>query len=363
MFRINAKAAKGLTAALLFGLFTVTQFSGSAVRADEKSFRTTTVTRGNIIVQGQANASFEYLVSDPIPCKANYGTTIYAQTVAKVGDYVKVGDPIIEVYCFVDEMQAEELRINAERAKRELEVFEKSYNDKMDDALSAIEKASTASAKRLAQLEYEKLQMQLDDTYKAKKSTVDNYEDQLENLATVEDYQYITAPVSGVITSLEYFQPWTTLWYGQTVGYISDTEEYLLKIPDMNGVLGYGQEVTVRSGNSSYTGHIISCNDRSLWPQMIGDSAYIKLDEKVSAKNLSNPTVSYETVHIENVLKISEEAVMNSEGNFYVYVGEGDDLSKQFFTAARLLGDVKLIGGTYCVLDGLEENETVTIKK
>lgn len=326
----------------------------TSVTADELGFVTTTVERGTISVTSQTNVSVEYPHREPIVFYSGYGSASFVKYYVDRYDMVEEGDPIAEIYTFVDDIDYEELCLDLERARQERDDFYVKYEKEIAQAEENIEKAGSEREKKLARFEWELCKIDLDSTKEELDRKVEQLEERMESIEEAKETTQILAPATGSVGRLQSYWPWETIYNGTVLGEIYLVDEPIFSVQDLTGILRYGMKIDIEdSKGNHYEGTVVSCSKRYLSDGFAKDDAYIQMEEL--PEQLSNMTAHYETMRIENVLIVDSKAVKTDNDGSYVMVLADGKLMKRYFVAGRSTN------GKCYVVDGLDEGMTVVI--
>lgn len=199
---------------------------------------------------------------------------------------------------------------------------------------------------------------------------IENLEEQLGKLKKAYATTEIIAPVSGIVSGLNYIQEGSVLNKGTAVASIADEDRCYIAVKDekRNLILGSQVEVsyTDENGNPAVAvGTVVNANNAALSRNLISDYAYIQVPAE-AARNMPAITfnsmfydrtrfeVTTVTRKMEGVLAIPRSAVKDINGKTYAFIINDDGTVKaQCFVP----------GGSdanyYWVMEGLEEGMTV----
>lgn len=350
--RKNRRTARkaGFSAAL-----TVCLLAGTVpVSADDSRYKTTTVEYGTMSVEAQVSVSCEYTEHTPIRFEYEYGAPVFAGYLIERYDYVEKGQPIAEVATNVDEIAIEELKLKLQRAEEARDEFYKNMDEQLENAKKAAE-GSAGAQKTIAKLRLEQLEMEFERSRKSADEGVDALKEQLAAYESASEVTQILAPASGMVGWLNRYKSGEILSDGIVLGEIYGYDNVMFYVTDMSGVLRYGMKVTFTDKTKkTYAGTVVSCPGKYLSGSFETETAYIR--PNVMPEVWDGLQAAYETIHIENVLLVSESAVKNDKNGSYVVELKDGKLTKRYFTAG------KTVKGVCHVIDGLTEGMTVVIQ-
>lgn len=329
--------------------------AGSApVLADDSAYRTTTVERGTISVEAQANVSYEYTARTAIRYETDCGSAKFVRYLVERYDYVVQGQPIAEIETGVDEIAVKELELELQRAEEARDEFYKSMDERLESAENAV-KESAGTQKAIARLRLEELELELERSKASADEGVEALREQLAAYETAAVTTRILAPASGMVGWINRYITGDALYDNTVLGEIYGYEDILYYVPDAGGVLRYGMKVTLQDATKkTYPGTVVSCPGKYLSANFETEGAYIRLNRPPEAWN--DMTAAYETIRIEDVLLVSAAAVKSDKDGSYVVELKDGKLAKRYFTAGKTVKDI-----CYAV-DGLTEGMTVVIQ-
>lgn len=335
-----------LTACLLAGT--------TPVSADDSFYRTTTVEYGTMSVEAQMSVSCEYTQQTEIQFEYPCGVPVFMGYLVKRDDYVIKGQPIAEIEIRVDDIAVEELRLKLQRAEEARDAYYENMEKQLENAKRAAEE-NTGTQKTLAGLRLEQLEMEFEKNRVTVDEGVEALQEELEAYESAAEVTQILAPESGMVGWLNYYKNGEILPNDTVLGGIYSRSNVMFYITDQSGVLRYGMKVTFTDKTKrTYAGTVVSCPGKYLSEGFETNTAYIRPD--VMPEVWEDLQAAYETIHIENVLLVSESAVKSDKNGSYVVELEDGKLTKRYFTAG------KTVKGVCYVIDGLTEGMTVVIQ-
>ena len=343
---------KACAVVLSFSVFFSLNEPACQAIAEETAYSVQVAEKSTMQNSGKAKVSVYYPNSVNVMFESQYGYTQFIQFVALTGDYVEKGQPIAEIYTYVDEMEKIELDIKIARAQEELDDFESRMEDEIALLWKNVEKES-GNKRVIAKLDYEKQKKQYESKLSNLKSQVSNLESRKRLLETAEKTTTIDAPIEGIVSWTAKRRWGDTIWSGSTIATINDTSNALFTVKDQTGVFRYGMKVKLQDvkGNE-FEGSIISSNSSSLSQTLMNGQAYIYAEG-------ADPLVSYEAVYspvyMENAIVIQASAIKSDDNGRYVHVLENGRPTKKYIVVAKTLN-----GKSY-VISGLNEGEKVVL--
>lgn len=299
--------------------------------ANEAQFVEFSVTNGQKVQKGETLAVFK-LKSDSVRLTA---ISLELDTLSTA-----LADGLHDRQKSKDELYEQRTEITN---KRESEII---YRDQVN--LQIIEK-------QLARIELETQQFELRNAEQQRALQAER-----SDITDAQSELVVTAPMDGVVTSLQYIVPGVTCYRGQSVMGLYDPTQYLLRSD--NGLMGafrVGQAVTIEYGRNNdrltATGTVVY-SDELLPTNLKQGGAAISVDGDVDPAMLINPTVHSSQAKLDNVLLLPKTAVYKDNGISFVRLLSDGTVRKRFvLTGVNSTGSVM-------VLDGLQSGDTVIIE-
>ncbi|MDE7297887.1 MAG: hypothetical protein K2N94_03525 [Lachnospiraceae bacterium] len=315
---------------------------------------TTTVERGTLSVTAQVSATLQYFDWGTIWFDSDYASAVFVQYCVKEGDYVEKGQPVAEVQAQVNDIDIEAAKLRLTRARQEQEELHESCSERLAAAEKAVSESS-GTARRIAELDLEKCRMETERSLRSVDERVAALEEQITGYDQAREKLLILSPMTGYLHSFEPMEAGKIVWKGDRIGLMYGRKEQTYAVTDATGILCYGMRAQFAEKNSSNTsrGMVVSCSQKYLSSAFKTDNAYIRFDSR--SEDPYYATVSYESLHLENVLIVKLEAVKSdSYGSYVTELKDGRKI-KHYFLMGKRTKD-------YChVLDGLTEGMVVVI--
>ena len=295
------------------------------------------------------------------------GDAQFVELRVSMGDVVKKGDPVavfsrqtnnvrlLEISQERDRLDVQMNDMNADCDKRIAE-FKKQISelDKDPRENNVLRAAVAALNLRMDMVEQERTHNRF---------RIERKKDQLSreraDIQAAESELVVTAPMDGVVHSVQYFQQGVTYYAGQNVADIYDPGCYGLFVPDgVIGALRLGQKVEVeygkRDSRETAVGTVAFASN-ILDASLQRGGAVVYLDEPIPAVEITNPSVSADVVDLKNVLLLKKSAVYKIEGKNFVSIWDGQMLQKRYVAVGMQTPEAVWI------LDGLHKGQQVVI--
>ena len=342
MSRINRLAGSALImlfmALLLLSPFAYSQnelIDQKDIVVDTANYKTITVKTGEYKKSATTSASEYY----PIQYAVRYegASARYFDYNVRRGSEVKKGDLICTLTVDRDEVLIAQKQLALTRAKEDFALGVESREKQIEEKSLAVHASSEPFAREILRLELEKLTVALQKYRFESLNRIQDLEEDLEKLLASYSNQYIYAPIDGVISELTYFKDHQQIFDGQLITWIYDPSVVLFQVNDSSRNLRYNMEVTLTVGpnQSRVTGHgrVIACP--MAYPDEGGSSAaYIRVDSYEGGnapKKLTRPSVSYNSIYLDNVFVVDRSAVTLYGGKYFVYkLSENGMVSKRY---------------------------------
>ena len=332
----------------------------AAATAKEANFRTTTVERGDYIVENRASATLYYPIMtelswDQEECR-------YQEILVANGDHVKKGDPLIRV-------SSEESTLPLEEKDKAIELLNEEFaagKQQREEDISQMEKelrkqSSYAYVRMKKQIEFKKVQLE-EYCFEMEVSLADLQKDRDKIVEAMEKTELI-APYDGVISEVPFAEPGQKVQVGQTLIRMYDPSTIVVGSENPNGAFAFGQRVTVNTRDHSYEGQVVAA--AGVLPFKYQEThMVIKLDGDgiVDLKPGGSLFVTGDTITVKNVLIAGKAAFTLDGGKYYVQILDEDG---SVHRRPVQLGSTNNNGnGTVVwIVDGLEEGDKLVISK
>ncbi len=339
MYRIKRMtAAVLLTAALIFTVSSAYAESElipvEDIKADNTNYNTVHPEYGTFTNTTSLNGSA--LIPDKTSVLYKGRPAKYVSTVAKHGDTVKEGDPLVEIKIEVDEYHLAELELKLQRAKESYTETEQAYISDINDLQKDLNKlpADDTFGRKTVTLYIEKARLELEQYRFEQNRTIADLQKELDEIYEDRDVQYIFAPCDGYVYDTVFFDDDATIYTNQPVCTLANLSSVLIRVS--NDHFSCGMTATAEAGNNN--NRVLLDSEIIISSNALGDAsstfAYLKPDltefdfttMSVFALNIDRVifNVKAETVHLENVLVIPKTAA-NADNDVFYVLKYGDD--------------------------------------
>ena len=274
--------------------------------------------------------------------KGNNAT--YIKSVAKHGDIVKEGDPLIEIRVNVDEYHLTELDLRIQRAKEDLTSTENSYRLDIQDLQEDLNKLpeDAVYARRAASLRIQKASLELEKFRFEQTLSIEKMQKELDELKNDLEIQYVYSPCDGFIYNVQFYEENTDINTNQVVCTIADISSILIRVS--NDHISYGMTANIEAGANKNRVNLPSevvvssnvfgeaMNSFALMKPDLGEFDFAAVPSFALNIDRIIFNVSAETVHLENVMVIPKKAVYPDDKDYYVLKnGDHQIINKRYF--------------------------------
>ncbi len=319
--------------------------------------------RGDFDVPYTSLGYVSYPKATSVTADLDYGTVTLVEMVAKEMSSVKKGDLLARISVSGDTIDLEEKQLKLRRLREALEDVQKDI-----DYQIAISGQNTETYQRLI-------------------NTKESYETQISRLTeTISDMRTcfskteLLAPCDGLVTKVTSLSDGAVLQPGESLMTLLDESIAYLRLPNPNGTLQYGNEITVRwkdaDGNErEVIGTVVTLGSTGMTSSMAQENAYAKLpddamQEIIETLRSAKPRGYMETgvnieAHLdrqENVVLVPVKAVntvTTVQGGTQTYVTLVDE--NGIHTVTSFIAGWK-DNDYYWVIEGLEEGQSVCLE-
>ena len=351
-----------LATAAAFGVALFTSDRTALVYGSQAgSYPTEVLSYEDFIITASVDLDTEYPTYVDVTYDSRYSSTTFVAYLVDGGDYVTEGDPVIEITASIDEIDLLEARMDLERAQSDYDAYVTEAASALALAQNAVNEASDATEKKIAELKLEKLTMQQAKALASYESRVQSLEDRITAYETEAVTTTINAPATGRIyfpTRGEWrLHDGDTITSSTYLGTVYEQDTSIFTIESTGHLFRYGMEMSLsdRDGNV-YPAHVVNCTSSSLSSTLLSDYAYIVPDVEIPATYYVDLVATYESVHLEHVITIPTGSYHTDTNGTYVYVvTDSGAMMKQYFTRGRMMNNCCL------ALDGLTEGMTIVM--
>ncbi len=357
MFRTNR-----LAAAILAGiLFILTGAGTSQSYALNEDYATTVVTRQDMSVTVTVDVGINFLDNEDIVFDSIYENASFVQYLVERGQEVAEGQDLVKIQYNVDPIALAQMEIELRKAEESYNSYILSRDSELSELTNAIDEATDDAGREIARLRLEKKQMEYGKEDISRLEYVESVRAKVNNAKAAETVTTIKSPADGVVGWLQRMNSGDTIYDGSYFGTIMKlgSDNVIFTLSDPNSIMRYGMEVTLTdaSGNE-YPAHVVSSSNAGLSGSMKAQTAYIVADENIPVSALWSfkMSVTYETIHLEDVVIIPKSALNKDKYGNYVREITGNTIVKRYVTLGREIKDRCFIA------DGLAEGTTIIVE-
>ncbi|MCR5830102.1 MAG: hypothetical protein K6F93_07150 [Lachnospiraceae bacterium] len=287
------------------------------------------------------------------------GEVKFLRYVAKLGDWLEIGDPVCEIEVKVDEIKVAELEDNIAKEEEMLG----SYAFTCEELLDKYNRIYTAggSDAELAKLLYDRLKHSYEEELKKRRESIDAMQSEYDALVMAQKQTVLTSIAPGYVQYLERYTVGQNMEPYSFIGVIFRKDDGRISIDKGSDFLRFGLNVSLVQNDGQERreaeGTVRSSLDASLPASLIGEDNKIVFGEALKEFNPRKDIVlKVEYVHMENALMVKNKAVYNDSGADYVIMNVDGRRTRIYV----------VVGGANeedtWIIRGLEEGDVVLIK-
>lgn len=321
----------------------------------QAKYKTTTVTVGGYSTTGSSTASVIYPVEQALYWEG--GSARYRETLVKKGQTVTAGEVLMVFDIESSESKMASLQLQLKRTKEDF----KAGKEKRAAAIAAAKKQAQSLDSydlQIALFNIEKLQAQYEEYVYETQQKIAATEAEIAAIEEEIANNTLVAPFDGVIDSVINTPAGDAVPTNKALVTMHSTEYFLLQVKN-GSALRYNLPVTIEYGKGNnkkyFDGKVVSAPN--VLPASQKQSyALIQLTESTGSTTLKG-SVKYTVINevMEQILVADKSAIHNEDGEFFVYVLDGDTIHKRYVVIHRAKADVVWIQ------DGLSEGDLLII--
>lgn len=315
-------AALLIAAALLPGVSAETLIDPSDISSAGANYKTTEVTLGDYSRSVQTSAKLWY----PLEYKVKYEgmTARFDSFLVKRGDKVRRGDRLASFIAEPDEAGIYEKELRLTRAEESYAEQIADFDSRIASLTECMEAETDPKAREDLRLQAEiaKREKQLYEMDAQKELTT--LEQELESLKAAREIQYVYAPEDGTITELTYLRSREQVKAGTQIAVLTNKNEVRFVLEDAEGLLKMGMPVTIELGSNTdrltAVGRVVAC-DRVQPGALSSGTAIVEVEAFRGAvpENLTRPVASFVPVYVSGVPMAAAAAMTLENGRYFVY--------------------------------------------
>ena len=309
-------------------------YFGALEESIAQNVKTATVERGEFFVNGAINASLNFQSYQWVYNDIRQGTVHYQEFLVSEGDQVKKGDHIMRIRVEVDEIEKEEVELNLEAAKKNLDEYIADTRLLLNQYKLATEQGSERDRK-VAQLSYERLETSFRKEVEKRESQIDEYTLRLTEIEGLAGREYIDAPVDGIIDRRSNFRKDEILGYWPAICTINDPTNVTVEVSGGSDLLRYNMPVKIVQANGNrtveLTGRVITMKSAASSVNLIAQTDVIEVYGDASAFAPGRDvSVRFDKIYVPDALMVPKAAVYNDKKGNYVQVYVNGFSSKRY---------------------------------
>ncbi len=334
-------------------------YFGALNESIAQNVNTAIVEKGEFYITGAVNASLDFESNQYVFNDIREGTVYFKEFLVSQGDTVKKGDPIARISVSIDEIEKEEVELNLEAAKKNLEEYIQDTRLMLNQYKIAASQGSEKDRK-LAQLSYDRLETTFKSEVEKRESRIDEYTLRLDQIEELASREYIYAPTDGVIGYLNRFRSNEVIGYWPPLCILNDPTKVRVIVEGGSDLLRYNMPVKiVQSSNGrsiELTGRVKTlkspANSVNLMAQndiieIYGDTTKLRPGNEVS--------VRFDKIYVEDALMVPRTAVKSDKKGSYLNVYVNGFSSKRYV----VIGGAD--GTRNWIVSGVEEGDVIIL--
>ena len=337
-----------------------TLYFGALEEKVAQNVKTATVTKGEFFVSGAVQASLDFSNNQYVSCDITEGVVHFQELLVSQGDTVKKGDPIALINVTVDEIEREEVQMNLDAARKNLEDYKADTKLLLEQYKKSLNQGSDRD-RRLAQISYDRLKQSYKDEVEKREARIDEYVIRLEEIANIENTKTINAPSDGVIGFTNRMRKGEVLNRWSFLCAISDPTNVRVVVEGGSELLRYNMPVKVvqSTGNRNVelTGRVVTMKSTAASVNLMARNDIIEIYGDTS--NLmpgGEVSVKFDKIYVEDALIVPKTALKSDKKGNYLNVYINGFSSKRYV----------VVGGAdsmnYWIVFGVNEGDTIILE-
>ena len=255
-------------------------------------------------------------------------SAVFVESLAEFGEYVDAGQELVKIEIIKDEAKLRELELKLERTKSSYEVGLRDKQREISNMNTDRDKLADSYAIQKANLNIEAKEVELARYIYSTERDIAKQEEAIRKLNDESEVTYVTAPVSGKLTSQKYYSAGDPVKPGDVMYRITDTSVFYVAAESSN--FHFGTDVTVtasiRGKEYSLPGKVVICTADIKGSVRTRVIMRVEAPEEIQAMLTRNSeinfaavrlTVSGETNRVDNVLLMPMSAKTNTGQETY----------------------------------------------
>ncbi len=299
------------------------------IKADSANYKTETIGIGTFS-KTESTQGIPYF-----PC--NMGViydglkAVFVETLVNYGDFVDAGQELVKIEILKDEAKIRELELKLERTRTAYEIGLRDKQREISNMNLDRNKLTDSYAIQKANLNIETKEVELNRYIYSTERDIAKQEAALQELNDESSVSYVTAPISGKITSQKYYSEGDAVNPGDVMFRITDISVFYVAAESAN--FHYGTDVTVTAGirgkEYALPGKVVVCTSDIKGTVRTRIIMRVEVSEEIQAMLTRNSeinfaavrlTVSGETNRVDNVLLMPMDAKENNGQETYTSI-------------------------------------------
>ena len=335
-------------------------YFGALEESLAQNVKTTVVEKGEFYITGAVQATLDFTSNQWVTSSIREGTVHFQEFLVGQGDIVKKGDPIAEISVTIDEIEKEEVELNLEAAKKNLEEYISDTRILLDQYKATSQQGSERD-RRLATLSYEKLLKSFKAELEKREEKIDSYTLRLDEIENLSNTKYIKAPTDGIIGYMGRLRRGEVLTGWSFLCVINDPSKVRVVVEGGSELLRYNMPVKVvqSSGNRTVelTGRVLTLKNTSISVNLMANNDIIEVYGDTSTLMPGREvSVKFDKIYVPDALMVSKNAIKSDKKGSYVDVFINGFSSKRYVVVGGSSADKSWI------VSGVNEGDIIILK-
>ena len=334
-------------------------YFGALDESIAQNVKTASVEKGEFYVTGAVQASLEFPSQQMVFCDIREGTVRFKEFMVGQGDTVKKGDPIARISVTVDEIEKEEVELNLNAAKNNLEEYILDTRLLLNQYKVASQ-TGTEKERKLAQLSYDRLEATFKSEVEKRETRIDEYTLRLDRIEELASTEFIYSPTDGVIGYMNRFRNNDVISYWPPLCVINDPTKVRVVVEGGSDLLRYNMPVkvvqTVNGKSVELTGRVITLKSAASSVNLMAQSDIVEVyGDTTKLRPGSEVSVRFDKIYVDDALMVPRTAVKSDKKGNYVNVYVNGFSSKRYV----VIGGAD--GTRNWVVSGVEEGDVLIL--
>ena len=335
-------------------------YFGALNESIAQNVKTAVVEKGEFFINGAVQGSLEFGGNNMVFCDIHEGTVHFKEFLVNQGAVVKKGDPLVRISIEVDAIEKEEVELNLEAARKNLEEYITDTKTLLNEYKRASQEGSDKDRK-LAQLSYERLEATFKSEVEKREDRIDEFSLRLDEIEELAGREFIYAPSDGVIgftnrmRNDEVITPWSWLCV------INDPSNVRVVVQGGSPLLRYNMPVklvqTNGGVNTELTGRVITLKSSAYSVNLIAQDDVVEIyGDTTKFRPGTDVSVRFDKVYVPDALVVPQVAVKSDKKGSYLNVFIDGFASKRYV----VIGGAD--GSRSWVVSGVREGDVIILE-